>query len=63
MHYLHNEILLNLENDRVAREAELYFQQLRDAGIEPGMSRNSVLSWLHRDRHSAGRAVNRPRAV
>jgi hypothetical protein len=69
MHHLHNEILRNLENDRVAREVELHFQRLRDAGIEPGTSRKPMLSWLHRDhrglksapaRHDV-RPTNRPR--
>ena len=65
MHYMHNEILRNLENDRVAQEAEAYFEQLRVLGIEPGVTRRSFRSWLSgiRPAHPAGRAVNRPRAV
>jgi hypothetical protein len=61
MHHLHNEILMNLENDRVTREAELHFQRLRDAGIEPGTSHTSLLSWLHRDRYSEPRRLRSPR--
>ena len=62
MHYMHNEMLRNLENDHVAREVELHFQQLRDAGIEPGTSRKSLLSWLRTDRYSVGvKRQHRPR--
>ena len=63
MHYMHNVMLRNLENDRVAREVELHFQQLRDAGIEPGTSGNSFLSWLSRPQRGRveTRAVRHPR--
>ena len=65
MQHLHSEILGALERDRVAQEAEAYFEQLRVLGIEPGFTRRSFRSWLSgiRPAHPAGRAVNRPRAV
>jgi hypothetical protein len=65
MHHLHHEILGDLERDRVALEAEAYFEQLRALGIEPALTRRSFRSWLSGIRLASpgGRAVNRPRAV
>ena len=65
MHHLHNEILFNLEDARISREAEVHYQRLRDAGIEPGSSRRSLLTWLRTDRHStvSSPVTNRPRPV
>jgi hypothetical protein len=61
MHHMHNEILFNIEHDQLASEAEVYFERLRAAGIEPGTSsRKSLMSWLRTDRHSRG-VTSRPR--
>jgi hypothetical protein len=50
MHPFHSDMLFNLENDRIAVESEAYFQNLRDAGIEPAPSRRSMVGWLGRSR-------------
>ena len=65
MHPLHSQILADIESERFGREAEAYFEQLRAAGIEPGTSRKSLLSWLRRPQRGRVEtsAMHRPRPV